>query len=260
MTTRSRASSTDHAFSLAVTGCFVALVFWTFARSYYLRGFFNTTSLTPLVQVHGAVMSGWVVLLAAQSVLAGAGQIRLHRNLGWIGAVWALLVIVLGSATTLAASAREVHQHSRFAPIQVTVTGLELVQMFLFAGLVLAAITLRRQPDYHKRLMLLTIACLLPSALARLPVDFIDNRLILWLVDAVVLVCVWGSIAGGNADCTRPSVGGGCGGVGSVARRLLYHSDAGLALTGHLDGVVTQRGRRARRNPPKRRRGPRKLP
>jgi len=190
MTTRSRASSTDHAFSLAVTGCFVALVFWTFARSYYLRVFFNTTSLTPLVQVHGAVMSGWVVLLAAQSALAGAGQIRWHRNLGWIGAAWAVLVIVLGSATTLAASAREVHQHTRFAPIQVTVTGLELVQMFLFAGLVLAAITLRRQPDYHKRLMLLTIACLLPSALARLPVDFIDNRLILWLVDALVLVCV----------------------------------------------------------------------
>ena len=57
--------------------------------------------------------------------------------------------------------------------MQVTVTGLELVQMFLFAGLVFAAITLRRRPDYHKRLMLLTIACLLPSALARVPVDFI---------------------------------------------------------------------------------------
>jgi hypothetical protein len=135
-------------------------------------------------------MTGWVVLLAAQSGLAGVGQIRWHRNLGWMGAVWALLVIVLGSATTLAASAREVHQHTRFAQIQVTVTGLELVQMILFAGLVVAAITLRHRPDYHKRLMLLTIACFLPSALARLPVDFIDNRLILWLVDALVLTCV----------------------------------------------------------------------
>jgi hypothetical protein len=190
MTTPSRKSSTDHAFSIAVTGCFIALVFWTFARSYYLREFFNTASLAPLVQVHGAVMTGWVVLLAAQSGLAGVGQIRWHRNLGWMGAVWALLVIVLGSATTLAASAREVHQHTRFAQIQVTVTGLELVQMILFAGLVVAAITLRRRPDYHKRLMLLTIACFLPSALARLPVDFIDNRLILWLVDALVLTCV----------------------------------------------------------------------
>jgi hypothetical protein len=87
-----------------------------------------------------------------------------------------VLVIVLGSATTLAASAlaasaREVHQHTRFAPIQVTVTGLELVQMLLFAGLVFVAITLRRRPDYHKRLMLLTIACFLPSVLARLPGD-----------------------------------------------------------------------------------------
>lgn len=190
MNTSSRASSTDHAFSIAVTGCFAALVFWTFARSYYLREFFNTVSLAPLTQVHGAVMTGWVVLLAAQSALAGAGQIRWHRKLGWIGAVWAILVVVLGSTTTLAASAREVHQHTRFAQIQLTVTGLELVQMVLFAGLVFAAITLRSRPDYHKRLMLLTIACLLPSALARLPVDFIDNRLILWLVDALMLTCV----------------------------------------------------------------------
>jgi hypothetical protein len=117
MATRFREFSTDHAFSIAVTGCFVALVFWTFARSYYLREFFNTDSLAPLVQVHGAVMTGWVVLLAAQSALAGVGQIRWHRNLGWMGAVWAVLVIVLGSATTLAASAREVHQHTRFAQI-----------------------------------------------------------------------------------------------------------------------------------------------
>jgi len=84
---------------------------------------------------------------------------------------------------------------------------------------------------YHKRLMLLTIACLLPSALARLPVDFIDNRLILWLVDAVVLVCV--GLDSWRKRRLHPAFGwGGCGGVGSVARRLLYHSDAGLALTG----------------------------
>jgi len=191
MPTPSRASvTTDHRFYLVVCGAFLALVFWTFGRSYYLKSFFDIPPLTPLIHVHGVAMSGWVVLLAAQSWLAAARRIRWHRRLGWVGALWAVFVLVMGSTTTLAASAREVHAHGPLARIQVTVTGLELVQMLLFAGLVIAAIVLRNRPDYHKRLMLLTIACLMPSAIARLPVEFIDNRFILWIGDAFVLACV----------------------------------------------------------------------
>src|SRR3569833_52594 len=180
MIERSRAFRSDHPYFLFISGCFLALVFWTFARSYYLKGFFDTPALTPLVQVHGAVMSGWVLLLAVQSGLVASGQIRWHRNLGWIGEVWAIFVVILGSATTLAASAREVHQHTNFANIQLTDSGLYLMQMLLFALLVITAIVLRHRPDFHIRLMLLTIACLLPSTLARLPIDILDNRLILW--------------------------------------------------------------------------------
>jgi len=190
MLQRPRASRSDHPYFLFISGCFLALIFWTFARTYYLKSFFDTPALTPLVQVHGAVMSGWVLLLSVQSGLVAAGQVRWHRYLGWVGAVWAILVVILGSTTTLAASAREVHQHTRFANIQLTVSGLELLQMLLFALLVITAILLRYRPDFHKRLMLLTIACLLPSALARLPIDILDNRLILWFLDALVLTCV----------------------------------------------------------------------
>lgn len=62
--------------------------------------------------------------------------------------------------------------------------------MVVFAGLVGAAIWLRRRSDYHKRLMLLTIACLLPDALARLPVSFVTNSLILLGIDGSVLAIV----------------------------------------------------------------------
>lgn len=181
--------SSDHRLYLAASVSFLALVFWTFARSLYLRAFFATPPLAPLILIHGVVMSGWVVLLVAQSTLAATGRMRWHRRLGWLGAFWAVLVLILGAVTTLAASAREVHGHTALARMQVTVTGLELVQMLLFAGLVITALALRHRPDYHKRLMLLTIACMLPSALARLPVD-IDNRLILWTLDGLVLACV----------------------------------------------------------------------
>jgi hypothetical protein len=73
---------------------------------------------------------------------------------------------------------------------QTVIMSLELVQMLLFAGLVVLAVWFRRRRlDIHKRLMLLTIACMLPSALARLPVSWMTNADILIGLYAVVLIC-----------------------------------------------------------------------
>jgi hypothetical protein len=71
--------------------------------------------------------------------------------------------------TTLHAAAREVREHSPDAALHVSVLGLELIQMLLFAAFVGTAIWLRHRTDFHKRLMLLTAACMLPSVISRLP-------------------------------------------------------------------------------------------
>ena len=180
----------DRRFYLGASLAFLALVFWTFARTFYLKPFFHTKALPWLLHVHGTVMSGWVVLLVVQSGLVALHRVRWHRRLGVVGAGWAALVVIFGTTTTIHAAVREVRHHSAFARSQIVITSLDLVQMVLFAGLVFAAIRLRRRTDYHKRLMLLTIACMLPDALARLPVSFMTNRLILWGLDGFVLLCV----------------------------------------------------------------------
>jgi hypothetical protein len=169
---------------------FLALVGWTFARTYYLRPFFDVRPLPTMLHVHGVVMTGWVVLLVVQSTFIAARRVQWHRRLGAFGTVWAALVVILGSVTTLHAAAREVRAHSAFAAGQVVITSLDLIQMLFFAGLVGAAVWLRRRPDYHKRLMLLTVACMLPDALARLPVSFMTNQFILLGLDGFVLLSV----------------------------------------------------------------------
>jgi hypothetical protein len=176
---------------------FFALVFWTFARTFYLKPFFGTPPLSALLHIHGAVMTGWVVLLVVQSTLITAHRVQWHRRLGVYAAVWAALVVSVGSITTLHAAAREVRGHTDFAAAQVTITSLDLLQMLFFAGFVGIAIWQRHRPDYHKRLMLLTIACMLPDALARLPVSFMThatetelNLRIMVGLDAFVLICV----------------------------------------------------------------------
>ena len=182
--------SFERRFYLGTCTVFAALVFWTFARTYYLRLFFHRSPLPALLHVHGMVMTGWVVLLAVQSGLISVRRIRWHRWLGLVGTGWAVLVVILGSVTTLHASAREVHNHTAFTDLQVRITGLELVQMILFATFVATAIWLRKRTDYHKRLMLLTIACMLPSALARLPINNVTNLFILGGLNLFVLACV----------------------------------------------------------------------
>jgi magnesium-transporting ATPase (P-type) len=169
---------------------FLALVFWTFARTFYLKPFFRTPPLSALLHIHGAVMTGWVVLLAAQTTLIAAHRVSWHRWLGIFGSVWAALVVLLGSITTLHAAEREVRDHTGFAASQVTITSLDLLQMLFFAVFVALAILQRRRPAYHKRLMLLTIACMLPDALARLPVSFMTNQLIMLGLVVCIFVVV----------------------------------------------------------------------
>jgi uncharacterized membrane protein HdeD (DUF308 family) len=111
------------------------------------------------------------VLFVAQAGLISARRVDWHRRLGLVGIVIAILVVILGSTTTFNAAAREVGRHSDEASARVAVLCLELVQMALFAGLVTAAIAMRRRADFHKRLMLLATACMMPSAFSRIPLN-----------------------------------------------------------------------------------------
>jgi hypothetical protein len=181
--------SMDRRLYLGASIVFFALVFWTFARTFYLQPLFGTPPLSLLLHIHGVVMTGWVVLLVFQTGLIAAHRVRWHRRLGVLGAMWAALVVLFGSITTLLAAAREVRGHTDFAAGQVVITSLDLLQMLFFAGFVAIAIRQRHRIDYHKRLMLLTIACMLPDALARLPVSFMTNQLILVGMDGFIIIC-----------------------------------------------------------------------
>lgn len=187
----------EHRLYRGASLAFLALVLWTFARTFYLRPFFQATTLPVLLHIHGAVMTGWVLLLVVQTSLIAAHRVQWHRRLGVFGVLWAGLVIALGTITTLHAAAREVRNHTDFASSQIVITSLDLLQMLFFASFVAIAVWQRHRPDVHKRLMLLTVACMLPDALGRLPVGFMTpatevelNLRIMIGLDLFILVCV----------------------------------------------------------------------
>ena len=84
---------TGMALAIAIT------VFAGFARTYYLRPYFGTPALSPLLNLHGLVFSSWLLLFFIQTVLVAAKRIRVHRRLGIVGAVIAALVVVVGTST-----------------------------------------------------------------------------------------------------------------------------------------------------------------
>ncbi len=187
----------DRRLYLGASLAFLALVFWTFAQTFYLRPLFHIRPLPMLLHIHGAVMTGWVVLLVTQTSLIEAHRVKWHRRLGVFGMFWAGLVVLMGTVTTLHAASREVHAHTDFAASQIVITSLDLLQMMFFAGFVVIAFLQRRHPDIHKRLMLLTIACMLPDALGRLPIGFMIhatevelNLRIMIGLDLFILICV----------------------------------------------------------------------
>jgi hypothetical protein len=47
---------------------FFVLVFWTFARTFYLKPFFRTPRLSTLLQIHGIVMTGGLCFLLSRRV------------------------------------------------------------------------------------------------------------------------------------------------------------------------------------------------
>jgi hypothetical protein len=144
-----------------------AVVFVGFGPSFYLRGVFASERvLTPLLYVHGIVFSMWIALLATQSALITFRRPDVHRKLGLLALLLASAMVVLGSATALTLAARLLHGHG---PIAAGHASLALLDLPVFAGLVVAGVLLRHRPQAHKRLMLLATVAHIGAAINRLP-------------------------------------------------------------------------------------------
>jgi uncharacterized membrane protein len=173
-----------------VAACIPIIVLIGFARTYYLKPVFGAQALPSfLVHLHGAVMTSWVLLFIAQVWLIASRRTRVHQRLGVVGAILALLVVVVGVATALVAAARD----SASGPEPLRFLIIPLVDMLIFAVLIAVALYYRRRMEIHKRLMLLAALSLLTPAIARIPLHFIETggpMTPFALTDACILACV----------------------------------------------------------------------
>lgn len=121
----------------------------------------RTFSAPWFVHLHGGSALAWIALFIAQAALIRGRRTPIHRRLGVVALPLAVLVWGSGIATAVWAAARDLAKLGTAVGTNVggTITGLTL-----FLLLVIAAVATRRQPDWHKRLvMLATIQVLWPA-------------------------------------------------------------------------------------------------
>jgi hypothetical protein len=156
-----------HSYFIGFAIIFALLVVAGFWRSFFVPVAQGTFSRPAIVHVHGALFFGWTALLVVQSILAGTGRVRMHRQVGAVAGWLVLPMLVLGAlaagrdATNDFAAGEGDERLSFFYG--------ELADLAMFGLLAGSAMLLRNKPDFHKRWVILGSLGLLGAAVGRIP-------------------------------------------------------------------------------------------
>jgi hypothetical protein len=156
-------------------GLMVALLtFWGFYRSYYLNQWVPTPPgfrrLDPLLHLHGAVFSAWILLGIVQPALIASRKVALHRTMGWFACAVATAMVILGNLAAVAA------MHGGFIGFDpYKFYAIPFFAIWTFAILVVLAVLNRHRAETHKRLMLLSSTQIVEAAVARIPLPIINE-------------------------------------------------------------------------------------
>jgi len=157
----------------------------------------STFASPPLVHAHAIIFMGWVVIYLTQNLLIGTGRVDIHRKLGWIALGWIFPMVLLGCLVTLAMERRG-QVPFFFRPVQFLV--FDPMTLFFFAGLTIAAVVMRRQTHWHRRLHFCGMSLLLGPAFGRLlPLPLLQP----WAWEAAFVPCLLFPLAGVIADLRR---------------------------------------------------------
>lgn len=160
------------------TGMAIALAvvcFAGFAPSYYLKSYVASAPLPLRVHLHGAVFSFWMLLLIAQTSLIASGRAHLHKKLGIVGGVLAILLVATGATVIWGRGTTPTPALPHDFILRIL--ALSIVALLAFSSLIATALYFRRDPAIHKRLMMLATTVMVGAAV---------HRLLIWLVSPTV--------------------------------------------------------------------------
>ncbi|MGI4757439.1 MAG: hypothetical protein ACRYGF_11410 [Janthinobacterium lividum] len=182
----------------------MAITWLGFSHSY-----FAVLPSQPLLHhIHGALMGGWIALLAVQPVLYQRGRIQLHRTLGRWG-VYLLVPAMVGCGFLMIRSMLNGTELPLFIVDQLTF--LDVTSLVLFPAFVALSVWYGRTLALHARYIVCTVLLLMPPAVTRalfiIPGMHSFQRNVnvsLALVDAVLLLLIADDVRRGKIRAAYP--------------------------------------------------------
>jgi uncharacterized membrane protein YozB (DUF420 family) len=166
----------DPWFFLIISLILLGLIFSGFWNSFYLRAFVEPPKIhadayfTPMLYVHGSVLTVWFLLLFTQSLLIQAGNVAMHRRLGIVGMVLAVALVfsvIPAMFDFVPRIARAGISRDVALKFGAPLFWFDVFNLIGFVVLVGWAWLKRRDGAFHKRLMILASISMMVPALFR---------------------------------------------------------------------------------------------
>ena len=154
-----------------------------FGPTYFFKPVHPSPPLSLLLHVHAMVFTAWLILVIVQTGLVRADRVDVHKRLGIFGALLAASMVVLGLSVAVDAARRGASADG-MTPLAFMI--FPFGQTLLFGGFMAAGLWKRRQPEIHRRFMMLGTICILTPAISRL----VDKRSLLAMFLTLAFVVV----------------------------------------------------------------------
>ena len=127
-------------------------VYIGFSPTYFQAGMLRAPLPSPILHIHGAVFTLWMLLFVVQAALISARRVKWHRSFGTVAFCLPPIMIVLGVIAAIDA----LHRGVKIGPLDPAVSAaIPLIGIVGFTIVIYASWRARRRPDAHKRLILI---------------------------------------------------------------------------------------------------------
>src|SRR5437660_9557211 len=99
--TQRQAKTRERVFYSGMAIAISIVIFVGFSRTFFLRPYFHSERLIPLLILHGIIFSSWIALFVTQTTLVATKRTSTHMKLGVAGGVLAALMIIVGTFTAI---------------------------------------------------------------------------------------------------------------------------------------------------------------
>ncbi|QXQ04942.1 hypothetical protein KX816_11610 [Sphingosinicellaceae bacterium] len=155
----------DRRFYVWMSGAIVVAAFGGFTPTFWRPMATGASVGAPILYIHGALFTAWVLFLFVQSALVASGRTLRHKDWGLAGV--ALAGMMAFSVPVAVLNSIHLAELNGFGESARRFSVVPLVGLLVWGSLLIVAFANVRRPETHKRLIIVASAAMLQAAIAR---------------------------------------------------------------------------------------------